>query len=1008
MLIALLAFALVVAAGVAIAYRVSPAAKVKGRIEVVLSPFEDLDAEIHRLQENLQSEIDQLARQYSEGIHTARLKALPLEELKKYAIGMRLQALKDVGVRTVYDLQGWNEFRISQVRGVGPKSAFAIVQSVATAIAAAKAVPLAYPTPPYSTDPERQLMQALYRERWFDAHVSERGNAYSTIVTSHQCARDAILSKTTFSHWLWKFGGSEVIRRSLELADTMIGALKEPSLLSMKENLTISLGECRTLCANRVPVESIVQDADENRNFYDSQLTRLLGEKSLSNPAPPPPKSGSSSQRSEAQSQERFVTVAVGSGPEQKPAEFALPSPPRPLPSTELRWLAKGEAIQIQGIILTCGFLFVGKGNSAEQHYAVNPLLPAKPDTSPSQEGAGYYFSYSTLTPEQRSRYLSWLAQGVASSSDAGFGMLYFYGIERRLLDLVRGRVSAALSGEIRELVQEVQRLSDLFKNKPGSVTQCCQRLLDFVATFSLDRASAPELPKGWYRGYELPFIMRLGIGIFMRDGRPIPLEWALRWAYLEPTIYLRTPATRCPQEFEMAFAYAYGRKYGEGMVIPANKTKLKLAYQPGWPMHLDNEIKCDFAGIPDVTALSSPPQNLKTLVEECTSLIDGYSRYLGRNPSKAGTLEALLNLPFHFWPSADKERWQTFRCGFVEPMKLVPLESLLRELGCSGEPETARVTEIVPNLSRALVGFEPDIQAGARRPKPSETIALFPLTSDSPVARTNTEYRKASLIVSLSACIALADGHATEDEAATVETMIASWQHLHLDQRTRLRAQYRLQVLQGISLSSLKSRFAGLPPEGRLQLATSLSSLATANGRIGATEVKLLEQLYRALELDPKLLYSHLHGGIQNARVPLPQMHSDSSSGLVIDTARLAALRQETDQVSSLLAGVFTEEETEIPNPSTAVLHSEFAESAPSDELLPGLDPRHRQFLTQLLSRPSWSRSELEIAAAKMQIMLDGALERINDAAFDLVGEAIVEGSDPVYVQQNILENAE
>ena len=44
---------------------------------------------------------------------------------------------------------------------------------------------------------------------------------------------------------------------------------------------------------------------------------------------------------------------------------------------------------------------------------------------------------------------------------------------------------------------------------------------------------------------------------------------------------------------------------------------------------------------------------------------------------------------------------------------------------------------------------------------------------------------------------------------------------------------------------------------------------------------------------------------------------------------------------------------------------------------------------------------------AAQSQIMLDGALERINEAAFDLVGEPITEGDDPVCVQQNILEDA-
>jgi hypothetical protein len=47
-----------------------------------------------------------------------------------------------------------------------------------------------------------------------------------------------------------------------------------------------------------------------------------------------------------------------------------------------------------------------------------------------------------------------------------------------------------------------------------------------------------------------------------------------------------------------------------------------------------------------------------------------------------------------------------------------------------------------------------------------------------------------------------------------------------------------------------------------------------------------------------------------------------------------------------------------------------------------------------------------LEETASKMQIMLDGALERINEASFDLLGEPITEGDDPICVQQNILEN--
>ena len=81
---------------------------------------------------------------------------------------------------------------------------------------------------------------------------------------------------------------------------------------------------------------------------------------------------------------------------------------------------------------------------------------------------------------------------------------------------------------------------------------------------------------------------------------------------------------------------------------------------------------------------------------------------------------------------------------------------------------------------------------------------------------------------------------------------------------------------------------------------------------------------------------------------------------------------------------------------------------STPDEVLLPGLDSKLQRFLKELLRKASWTRKELQSMAAQSQIMLDGALERINDAAFDLVGEPVTEGDDPVYVQQNILEVAE
>jgi len=193
------------------------------------------------------------------------------------------------------------------------------------------------------------------------------------------------------------------------------------------------------------------------------------------------------------------------------------------------------------------------------------------------------------------------------------------------------------------------------------------------------------------------------------------------------------------------------------------------------------------------------------------------------------------------------------------------------------------------------------------------------------------------------------------------------------------------------------------------MQLAMSLCSLV-ADGKTSAAEVRLLEQIYRALELDPKLLYTHLHRGAQQIGGPDSRrsLIPSETTTLTVDTERLAALRRETDQVSALLAEVFADEGPPgIPQPETISPVLPLSESS-GDILLPGLDAKHQQFLADLLAKESWTREELQCMAAHSQIMLDGALERINDAAFDLFGEPVTEGDDPVYVQQKILEAAE
>lgn len=114
---------LLIAAGTYFLYRLSPTSKARGRIHAALSAYESTDAEVTSRGQSLRTDFEQEASRYQEQVYTARIRALSVDVLKRYATGLRLQALKDVGVRTIADLRGWNEQRISQVRGVGAKSA---------------------------------------------------------------------------------------------------------------------------------------------------------------------------------------------------------------------------------------------------------------------------------------------------------------------------------------------------------------------------------------------------------------------------------------------------------------------------------------------------------------------------------------------------------------------------------------------------------------------------------------------------------------------------------------------------------------------------------------------------------------------------------------------------------------------------------------------------------------------------------------------------------------------
>lgn len=686
-------------------------------------------------------------------------------------------------------------------------------------------------------------------------------------------------------------------------------------------------------------------------------------------------------------------------------------------PKPSARWVSLGEAVQVGNFTLPGGMFYVGSGlrsqNGNIEPALINPKLAiAQNAVDESLRLTDYWPSYEGIQPEARRAYLQWLAGGRSNpDTNIGYVFLFFYGLERRALVDTKWRApgenDSSTHAEIHLITDEVKRLLTLY-GANGSFRGYATNFLEFLeasepaSTDLLYQQPPPQVESG----YELPLRIRIGLGQMAANKVAVPAIWAHAWVLADPNINRRTPVTRCSEAFEALFNAKYFEKYGEGMRLPVNRTRLKCVYRAASSGMAGREFSVEFGEIPDVSATTIPIKNLQSLVDECTAELDGYSRFVGRNPGSEHNLDALLQLPISLWPAPVRAEIDSLKLQIGDGLLVVSFGELSGRLKSAGELTRDKILGLARALESLQIGIEPDVLGGAKTPKPEDSVVVFATLQEDGSIRSNSAYQAAAITIGLSHAVAEADGDASAKELLHLSRQIDSWTHLSIAHRKRLKAYLRLQVSQPTPLATFKKKLEILTDEARRSIAHFLASLAQADGIVAPEEVKLLEKIYKNLGVDTKLLYSDLHVAATpntafNATPTLPPQEISAARSIpTLNAARIAALQKETDQVSSLLASVFADAE---PETTTSTIATQ-EETAEQKQNLLGLDTEHSAFLRLLLTRPSWLRQELSDVAADMELMLDGALECINEVFFDKFEEALTDGEDPVEVNQHLL----
>jgi tellurite resistance protein len=674
-------------------------------------------------------------------------------------------------------------------------------------------------------------------------------------------------------------------------------------------------------------------------------------------------------------------------------------------------WTSKGQMISLHRRVLH-GMVYVGTppvlkryGYGEKCRAYIDPSLPVAghgEDRTGSQ--MPYWPSYSEIPPICRATYLDWLADGACDPSyNPGYLFLYFYGLERRFF------VDDPALEEKRELLDEVRRLADLYADNHSA-----RRYLGEFIAYAVAAATPFEdiQPVFDNPGWDLPFSMKLAIGARLDRGEPLSADWVLSWFFCHPEKTLRTAARRCEPEFIALFRKRFEARFPVGLKVNKPRKNLQTTYEAA-SREFSGSVNPSVDGkpLPDISAMRKPVEIAQEIADAVMEDLEKFSRYLGRNPDGRGSVEAHALLPIELrdlFPSKELDALAAWAEGIVREGGLIPVGDVLERL--EGErpekPGKRQLTGAADALARLGFGMAPDPRFGLRSPRADEPVVLFDLGG--PVEQledVSAAFRAMLMELALASFVAHADGTISDLERRALTTRIDGVEGVSDYERRRLRANLAWFLAVPPDMTLLRRRLKDAGEDQQASIRSALVAAAHADGIVQAEEVAEIENVYRALGLDPDLVYADLHAGKVvdaplrvRAAQPGPAGEAIPAepvpAGARLDAARIANIRKDTDRVSAVLAEIFTEPEPEACR-----------ETRSPGSTLKGLDAKYTALIRDILTQPRWSEVAFAELAGRHGLLAAGALETINEWAFGTYDEALLEEYDGYDVSPDIAE---
>jgi hypothetical protein len=713
-------------------------------------------------------------------------------------------------------------------------------------------------------------------------------------------------------------------------------------------------------------------------------------------------------------------------------------------------WVPSGHSAEVMGKVLPAGMVYVGVGTSyggmtaasgkGAEPALIDIALPVD-DENPSQvfrwtpDVKGYF----AVGARVKAHYLTWLAGGrQAHDVSTGCLMLFLFGLERRVLFDLKADPEVAL--ELPAIYREVKRLYEQHASRHEVFAGYASEFMAYLRACMKPR---PEEglsvdPEAYHTSPThprvLPRELREALGWVAVNGDCVSAELAYAWLIQDPVFTHRSALTHCPQQHKRLFYQRYAEVFRDGLEPDGMYPKISVRYTPASPTFGAGFVAEQFLELPDLPARSEHVTELRAIADYCESRLASFARFAAANPDRPQSLETLCHLPVELWPP----RWRR------------PFENLAEEAGKGRHLPVLTFDQLVTWLPKPLSGV-PDIETyraalqawglgietGERdADAPGNKLVVYPMPLQSVGERPiRGEFELASIAYQLLLFVVKTDNAAPFNEYVAVRDKLELWVELTQSERVRLGAHLAWLVsnpkgmLEG---ALLPLQNLGTKPKARI--VEFLLTVSEAMGVEGLTLARMLARANSKTPVNPTGARQRHHLEPVAVRSPGRKREAFSIPAnpeltaapepaappprpvIELDMSRIARLKEESAEVGAMLQSIFVETPEPVvveppaePTPTPAAIPGEVlvaAGAAATSEAarVMGLDAKHSRLARQLCEKASWPREEALALCASLGLLLDGALERINEASYDTYDDPLVEeGGDVLEINSEI-----